>query len=120
VGNRKQGQGDRLRGVVPLPALELNVLRIDSLEEITGWLGTFRERLRAARRWHERPAMADLTVMVMKQPDLVDEPAGQLHAIESDLEALEARLHMQRLVLDEVQRRIKRTMAETEAGRPIR
>jgi hypothetical protein len=32
-----------------LPSLEVYVPAIDSLEEICGWLGTFRERLRIAR-----------------------------------------------------------------------
>jgi hypothetical protein len=32
-----------------LPFLEVYVPAIDSLEEICGWLGTFRERLRMAR-----------------------------------------------------------------------
>jgi hypothetical protein len=32
-----------------LPSPEVYVPTIDSLDEISGWLGTFRERLRAAR-----------------------------------------------------------------------
>jgi len=32
-----------------LPSLDVYVPAIESLEEITGWLGTFRERLRVAR-----------------------------------------------------------------------
>jgi hypothetical protein len=32
-----------------LPSLEPYVPALDSLEEISGWLGTFRERLRQAR-----------------------------------------------------------------------
>ena len=32
-----------------MPSLEVYVPAIDSLEEICGWLGTFRERLRLAR-----------------------------------------------------------------------
>lgn len=50
------GQGAEVRreGLAPLPHLEVYVPAIDSLEEICGWLGTFRERLRAARS-EERP-----------------------------------------------------------------
>jgi hypothetical protein len=40
-----------------LPSLQVYVPAIDSLEEICGWLGTFRERLRLARA-DERPAVA--------------------------------------------------------------
>jgi hypothetical protein len=45
------GQGAKVRreGLAPLPSLEVRVPAIDSLEEISGWLGTFRERLRVAR-----------------------------------------------------------------------
>ena len=45
------GQGAKVRreGLAPLPSLEVCVPAIDSLEEICGWLGTFRERLRIAR-----------------------------------------------------------------------
>ena len=32
-----------------MPFLDVYVPTIDSLEEISGWLGTFRERLRVAR-----------------------------------------------------------------------
>ncbi|HET7338635.1 MAG TPA: hypothetical protein VFK22_03740 [Candidatus Dormibacteraeota bacterium] len=32
-----------------MPSLEPYVPALDSLEEISGWLGTFRERLRQAR-----------------------------------------------------------------------
>ena len=39
----------RREDLVPLPSLEAFVPTIDSLEEICGWLGTFRERLREAR-----------------------------------------------------------------------
>lgn len=35
--------------MAPLPLLEPPAAAIESLEEICGWLGTFRERLRAAR-----------------------------------------------------------------------
>ena len=40
-----------------MPSLELFVPAIDSLEEICGWLGTFRERLRLAHE-EERPQVA--------------------------------------------------------------
>ena len=45
------GQGAEVlrEGLAPLPSLEVYVPAIDSLEEISGWLGTFRERLRQAR-----------------------------------------------------------------------
>ena len=47
----KSGRGARIRreDLVPLPSLEVYVPAIDSLEEICGWLGTFRERLHEAR-----------------------------------------------------------------------
>jgi hypothetical protein len=35
--------------VAPLPSLAPYIAAIESLEEISGWLGTFRERLRLAR-----------------------------------------------------------------------
>jgi hypothetical protein len=44
-----QGAAIRREGQAPLPSLEVYVPAIDSLEEICGWLGTFRERLRLAR-----------------------------------------------------------------------
>jgi len=40
-----------------LPSLDIYVPAIESLEEITGWLGTFRERLRVART-EDQPHMA--------------------------------------------------------------
>jgi len=45
------GQGAEVQreGLAPLPSSEPYVAMIDSLEEISGWLGTFRERLRMAR-----------------------------------------------------------------------
>ena len=45
------GQGAKVRreGQAPFPSLELYVPALDSLEEISGWLGTFRERLHRAR-----------------------------------------------------------------------
>ncbi len=39
----------RREGRAPLPSLEPYIASLDSLEEISGWLGTFRERLRQAR-----------------------------------------------------------------------
>jgi len=44
------GQGAKVlrEGLAPLPSLQLYVPAIDTLEEICGWLGTFRERLRMA------------------------------------------------------------------------
>ena len=53
------GQGAEIRreGLAPLPSLELFVPAIDSLEEICGWLGTFRERLRLAHE-EECPQVA--------------------------------------------------------------
>ena len=46
--------------MAPLPSLEPThpyVPALDSLEDISGWLGTFRERLRQARA-EERPRVA--------------------------------------------------------------
>ena len=47
----KSGQGAEIRreGQAPSPSFAPYVPAIDSLEEICGWLGTFRERLRVAR-----------------------------------------------------------------------
>ena len=52
------GQGAEVlrEGLAPLPSFEVFVPAIDSLEEISGWLGTFRERLRQARV-EDRPAV---------------------------------------------------------------
>src|SRR6266571_5630957 len=46
----KSGRGVMIRreGQAPLPSLDPYVPGIESLEEICEWLGTFRERLRAA------------------------------------------------------------------------
>ena len=44
-----QGAATSREGKAPSPPIELYVPGIDSLEEISGWLGTFRERLRMAR-----------------------------------------------------------------------
>lgn len=46
--------------MAPLPSIEAirpYVPSLDSLEDISGWLGTFRERLRQART-EERPGVA--------------------------------------------------------------
>ena len=45
------GQGAKVRreDLAPSPSLEVRIPTIESLEEICGWLGTFRERLRMAR-----------------------------------------------------------------------
>jgi hypothetical protein len=43
--------------VAPSPSLEPHVPTLDNLEEIAGWLGTFRERLRQARN-DERTGVA--------------------------------------------------------------
>src|SRR2546429_10032630 len=55
----KTGQGAKVlrEGLAPLPSLQLYVPAIDTLEEICGWLGTFRERLRVAHT-DERPDVA--------------------------------------------------------------
>ena len=45
----RRGAEIRREGLAPLPSLEPYVPSIDTLEEICGWLGTFRERLRVAR-----------------------------------------------------------------------
>jgi len=52
-----QGAKSRREGLAPLPFPGVHVPAIDSLEEICGWLGTFRERLRVARV-DERPHFA--------------------------------------------------------------
>ena len=52
-----QGAKSRREGLAPLPSPGVHVHAIDSLEEICGWLGTFRERLREARI-EERPHFA--------------------------------------------------------------
>ena len=59
------GQGAEIRreGLAPLPSQGLYVQTIDSLEEICGWLGTFRERLRLAHD-EERPQVAVLVGQV--------------------------------------------------------
>jgi hypothetical protein len=47
-----QGAEARREGTAPFPSLEPirpYVPALDSLEDISGWLGTFRERLRRAR-----------------------------------------------------------------------
>ncbi|GEM_PF-5762711 len=50
--HKGQGAKARREGLAPLPSLEASVPAVErlvGLEEITGWLGTFRERLRLAR-----------------------------------------------------------------------
>ena len=44
-----QGASVQREDAAPLPSLDVYVPAIESLEEITDWLGTFRERLRVAR-----------------------------------------------------------------------
>ena len=55
------GRGAKVlrEGLAPLPDLEQYVPALDSLEEICGWLGTFRERLRMARA-EDREGMASV------------------------------------------------------------
>jgi len=59
------GQGAKVRreGLAPLPSLELYVPGVDSLEEICGWLGTFRERLRLAHT-DERAGVAEVVQLL--------------------------------------------------------
>ena len=59
------GQGAKVRreGLAPLPSLEVYVPGVDSLEEICGWLGTFRERLRLART-DERAEVAEVVQLL--------------------------------------------------------
>jgi hypothetical protein len=47
----RTGQGAKARreGLAPFPSLQPYRPTIDSLADISGWLGTFRERLRRAR-----------------------------------------------------------------------
>ena len=56
-----QGAGVRREGAAPLSSLY--VPAIDSLEEICGWLGTFRERLRQAH-FEERPQVAEVVAQL--------------------------------------------------------
>ncbi len=59
----RRGASIRREGPAPLPPLLLApVPALDSLEEICGWLGTYRERLRQARRDEE----AELTAVVRR------------------------------------------------------
>jgi len=55
------GRGAKVRreGLAPQPIFEEYVLNMDSLDEICGWLGTFRERMRLARA-DERDGMASV------------------------------------------------------------
>ncbi len=59
------GQGAKVlrEGLAPSPSFDLYVPAIDTLEEICGWLGTFRERLRLART-DERPGVAALVLQL--------------------------------------------------------
>ena len=59
------GQGAKVRreGLAPLPSLAVYVPGVDSLEEICGWLGTFRERLRLART-DERAEVAQVVQLL--------------------------------------------------------
>ena len=61
----KTGQGAKVlrEGLAPSPSFDLYVPAIDTLEEICGWLGTFRERLRLART-EERPGVAALVLQL--------------------------------------------------------
>jgi hypothetical protein len=52
-----QGASVRREGTAPSPSLEVFVPAIDSLDEIAGWLGEFRLRLRLAST-EERAKMA--------------------------------------------------------------
>ena len=52
-----QGAEARREGQAPLPSLQPYVQGIESLEEICGWLGTFRERLRIAHT-DDQPGIA--------------------------------------------------------------
>jgi len=52
-----QGAEARREGQAPLPSMGAYVQAIDGLEEICGWLGTFRERLRIAHV-EEQPGIA--------------------------------------------------------------
>ncbi|HEY0829934.1 MAG TPA: hypothetical protein VGE99_02250 [Candidatus Dormibacteraeota bacterium] len=52
-----QGAEARREGQAPFPSPSPYVQAIDSLEEICGWLGTFRERLRIAHV-EEQPGIA--------------------------------------------------------------
>ena len=62
------GQGAKVRreGLAPLPSLQVYVPGVDSLEEICGWLGTFKERLRLARTddRDERAAVAEVVQLL--------------------------------------------------------
>lgn len=45
----RQGAKVRREGLAPLPSLEGLGPAIDSIDQISGWLGTFRERFRLSR-----------------------------------------------------------------------
>ena len=59
------GQGATIRreDLAPLPSPEVHVPTIDSLDEICGWLGTFRERLHAARAEERVPLEATVQIL---------------------------------------------------------
>ena len=60
-----QGQGAKARreGLAPSPSFAKYVPTIESLDEICGWLGTFRERLRVAHH-DERPGVAAVVLQL--------------------------------------------------------
>ena len=45
------GQGAKVPGVdlAPSPFPEIDIAALETLDELSGWLGTFRERLRVSR-----------------------------------------------------------------------
>jgi hypothetical protein len=45
----RQGAKVRREGLAPLPSLQDLVPAIDSVDQISGWVGTFRERFRLSR-----------------------------------------------------------------------
>ena len=59
----RQGAKVRREGQAPLPSLDPYVPALDGLEEISGWLGTFRERLRQARS-DEQERVAEVVVQL--------------------------------------------------------
>jgi hypothetical protein len=69
-------QGVRVgtRSVAASRSAEPYVPNLDNLEEIAGWLGTFRERLRQARN-EERPGLAAV----------VDQPAARYQVRRAEL-----------------------------------
>jgi hypothetical protein len=53
----RHGRRCDVKSVVPPRSFEVPAYRIESLEKICVWLGTYRERLRVARD-HERPEVS--------------------------------------------------------------